>query len=234
VEENETNLHFDTIIFDLDDTLTDTEMQLVTTARLESLQTMAKYGLDFSVERALELWQEYLAQPRLADVFAFIAEQHSVASERADLVKVGREMFYQRDVPKTFRAFAECGEILSRLKAKYDLYLVTSGDVETQKQKVTLTGLGSFFNSVFYVDHMKDEKKSVPFQKILIRHAGAASRILVVGNRLDHEIREGKRLGMKTCWIMRGEHRHQQPLLPEDYADFRADHVREVIRICHL
>ena len=227
-------LRFDALIFDLDDTLTDTEGQLVTRARMESIQEMAKNGMSFSIEYAQELWRNYLLQPRHGDVFEFIASHHKPVEEQKKLAQLGREIFYHRDIPSTFHAFTESGEILSQLKTKYDLYLVTTGDVETQKRKVQLTHLTSFFNAIFYIDHMKGEKKNSAFQQILFRHDGPPARILTIGNRLDHEIREGKRLGFQTCWVKQGEHRFQQPLAQHDRPDFTVDHIREMIRKCQL
>ena len=228
------DLRFDTLIFDLDDTLTDTEGQLVSAAREESLRAMKQAGMSLSSEQASALWREYLIQPRHSDVFDFISQQSHGAEDKARVAMSGREVFYRRSVPESFHAFADAPAILSQLRTKYDLYLVTTGDVQTQKQKVKLTNLGSFFNSVFYVDHMNGETKRGAFQQVLLRHDGFPGRILVVGNRLDHEIREGKTLGFKTCYVKRGEHRHQEPLAAQDYPDFTIDHIRELISRCRL
>ena len=97
-----------------------------------------------------------------------------------------------------------------------------------------VTNAKVFFNHIFYVDPQKKQTKTQAFLEILKQTQFQASHILSVGNRLDKEIAESKRLGFATCYVKHGEYIHLQASLPEEYPDHQILNIRELVGTCHL
>jgi len=61
-------------------------------------------------------------------------------------------------------------------------------------------------------------------------HDGDRSKIMIVGDRFDTDIRGGRSAGIKTCLVGSGAHKHeQQKLYPHDVADFVADRLATML-----
>src|SRR6185437_16043252 len=92
-------------------------------------------------------------------------------------------------------------EMLQTLHPRYRVHLVTSGMPEIQKEKIRLTDLSRFFHKTWVINPYAGQTKADAFAKILQEQTSAPQDALCIGNRLDLEIREGKSLGMKTCYV---------------------------------
>jgi ribonucleotide monophosphatase NagD (HAD superfamily) len=63
-------------------------------------------------------------------------------------------------------------------------------------------------------------------------HDGDRSKILIVGDRFDTDIRGGRSAGVRTCLVGSGAHKHeQQKLYPHDVADFIADRLAAMLPV---
>ncbi|MDP3639776.1 MAG: HAD family hydrolase [Nanoarchaeota archaeon] len=76
-----------------------------------------------------------------------------------------------------------------------------------QQQKITVLGVGRFFDDVFICQTIEEKKSR--FRQVLAKYH--PEKCWVVGDRLDAEIRFGNELGLKTIWLCHGKHREQKP-----------------------
>ncbi len=92
--------------------------------------------------------------------------------------------------------------------------LVTAGDVEYQRVKVAHLHIATQFAGVYYCE--KPEDKKALFASILSEHRVDPSVGVVIGDRVDTDIRYGNELGMRTVRIRRpgGKYALQEPGSP--------------------
>ncbi|MBX3016608.1 MAG: HAD hydrolase-like protein [Bdellovibrionaceae bacterium] len=123
---------------------------------------------------------------------------------------------------------------LEMLQTKYELYLVTQGRVEFQRQKIASLGVASYFRECFVFEPGPGHSKGRYFAEILKRSGRPASHHLSVGNRRATDLREAKELGYQTCFFAHGEHVHDPVEKPEDIPDFEIRRHEELIPVCRL
>lgn len=223
------------IFFDLDDTLFDTHGQLVEPASRDACRAMIEAGMAASLKDALAIREQlFEADPR-SDVYLKVAN-HFGASEGCgstvdEIADCGRRAFYQRTVEPHISLFPGVQELLALLKTRYQLFLITSGDPSTQRQKVELLKLEPLFVSVSLVESAAGECKETVFADLMRRHRLSPQQVLVVGDRIDREIADGRALGTWTCQIVHGEYRHLKPLSPGEIPDFSLECVTGLTRL---
>lgn len=125
-------------------------------------------------------------------------------------------------------------ENLKRLASKYDLALITQGNVKVQRQKLMSLALEHFFKKSYFVDSGAQENKQIYFQKILQDFQILPAQMLSVGNRRSTDIRGAKSLGAKTCLLRYGEHQNEAPEVAEDVPDYEIRNHQELIAVCKL
>lgn len=100
---------------------------------------------------------------------------------------------------------AHIHNILSSLKKRYELVIVTNGSSYNQKKKIKEANLGSYFSFI----HISSEVNSQKPRKNIFLNALQASghrpkEVLFVGNDPICDIQGARSVGMKTCWISNG------------------------------
>jgi FMN phosphatase YigB (HAD superfamily) len=94
--------------------------------------------------------------------------------------------------------------LLQDLRDRATLYLLTEGNLDFQGAKIDHLGIRSFFREVVIVPSGPGAKHGA-LASLLERGRHPPASVVVVGNRLDREIRAGNRLGVTTVWVRRGE-----------------------------
>lgn len=123
---------------------------------------------------------------------------------------------------------------LEKLRQKYELYLVTQGRVEFQRQKIASLGIGGYFRECFVFAPGPGHSKGRYFAEILRRTGKPPAHHLSVGNRRATDLREAKALGYQTCFFAHGEHVHDPVENPGDIPDFEIRRHEELIPACRL
>ncbi len=75
-------------------------------------------------------------------------------------------------------------ETLEELASRYQLVLVTKGDLFDQERKLAQSGLGELFDAVEIVS----EKTSQTYHRVFTQHGEAPSQSMMVGNSLKSDI----------------------------------------------
>jgi 2-haloacid dehalogenase len=231
------------LVFDLDDTLLDTSRQLMPRAVREAVEAMITVGLKTDFEAARLAWKEFSqrqsAPSDQQDVFTYLIERFGVNSSALPTVvaKRGYSAFYNRKVESDIALFPGAREMLIELSQRYPLYLVTAGTKTTQEEKIEILKIAEYFKSISHVDPSQGQRKSEAFAAIHSRgdgHNPSPSSYLSIGNRIDSDIADAKRLGWTTCWVCYGEHTAMVPSNAFETPDFIIDNIIDLVRTCRL
>jgi FMN phosphatase YigB (HAD superfamily) len=118
-------------------------------------------------------------------------------------LKARRSVFAHAS-PDNLRIEPAVREMLYELSERYDTYLLTVGRTDFQNRKLDKLSIRGLFKATAILASGSEETK----ERWLLSLTGRGYRpdaVIVVGNRLDNEIRAGNRLGMQTVWVRRGE-----------------------------
>lgn len=226
-------MKFKALAFDLDDTLIDTTGILVPMASRTAYERMTEKG----IQTSFEIFEEERRLGALSmshrQIFRTIAEKYG-APFSEEQVQVGIEAFYNPTIPKNLDLLPGALENLENLKSKYELYLVTSGALEAQKEKVRRAGIEKYFRGMYFLDSFKKERKQRAFQEIIDTLKINPTELLVIGNRLSQEIRDGKIVGGITCYFKYGEHVGEVAHDHYEHPDFTVLEHKELIPTCRL
>jgi putative hydrolase of the HAD superfamily len=221
------------IAFDLDDTLLDTSQLLVPMAALRACEEMIHHGVRSDIDTCLAWRAHKAAELSHQEIFGgFIAKYGSTTPNIA--LQGAMKAFYNPEVPLKLPLMEGAETNLKILTEKYILFLVTSGEPETQMKKIKALQIESYFRKIYLVNNFKNETKKDAFLDILSTERLQAEELLSIGNRLSQEIRQAKLCGARTCYYCHGEHIGEQPTQREDYPDFTVYKHSELIKTCGL
>jgi putative hydrolase of the HAD superfamily len=128
-----------------------------------------------------------------------LSEGRISAAEIQTLIELGREMM---NAP--IELLEGAAEVVEGLAQKFDLMLITKGDLFHQESKIARSGLQDYFKRVEIVS----EKDAGVYQRIAARHGIRPERFLMIGNSLKSDILPVLAMGgmaihvpYKTEWI---------------------------------
>jgi FMN phosphatase YigB (HAD superfamily) len=85
--------------------------------------------------------------------------------------------------------------------------IVTKGENTWQQQKIAALNIGHLFDKILICPTNEDKKTH--FKEII--NQSNTNNIIVVGNRIDSEIRYGNELGLKTVLLHHGKYKDLKP-----------------------
>lgn len=94
-------------------------------------------------------------------------------------------------------------DLLTQLRSRYKLLLLTNGDTQTQREKVETVGCEEFFDAVVVGGEHAEQKPHVSIYKLCFKMLGVeAQDCVMVGDTLDTDIQGGINAGVRaTVWI---------------------------------
>jgi putative hydrolase of the HAD superfamily len=87
--------------------------------------------------------------------------------------------------------------VLSQLKGRFRLLVITKGDLLDQESKLARSGIADYFDAIEIVS----DKTSAAYQQILQRHKISAEHFLMVGNSLKSDILPVLDLGAQALHV---------------------------------
>lgn len=220
-------------ILDLDDTLLDTSGLLVQRAYLASCKKMIQAGLNANIEQCQDFRKQWVQRENRNQIFKALSKKFGLKNSNSpsdieQIAKIGESSFLKRKVETDIHCFQGVYELLVDLKKHYRLFLVSSGDRETQLQKLGILKLSIYFDQIYLMDPLQKQTKQEAFQEILQQYALQSKSCLSIGNRIDNEIAEAKALGMQTCWLQHGEYSNWQAMNKNEIPDQKISNITEL------
>jgi putative hydrolase of the HAD superfamily len=225
------------VAIDLDDTLLDTTDILIPKAIERIYKLLQQKGYQQSLEEFNQQRILFVAHSSHKEFFKhLVASNPQLGPDSKSLSDVLIQYFYQPEIPASLPLIAGAFENLEYLSKKYHLYVVTSGVLETQKEKIKALNLTRWIPVANHliVDGKNILSKKQAFEIILATEQIPAQQLLSFGNRLSQEIRYAKMLGCQTCYFQFGEHADDIPQDEFEKADFTIQKHQDLINTCRL
>jgi FMN phosphatase YigB (HAD superfamily) len=222
-------MQIEAIVFDLDDTLVDTSSLLIAPLEAEAARRMVQVSSSLpdpdklaGLVMALRKTGPSTVEQELARLLAGVTEE----------VLEARRQTFTGLAPDRLSLDPRVKRLLQDLHNRVTLYLLTEGALDFQSAKIDHLGIRPFFRKVVIAPPGPGSKHGA-LASLLERHGHPPASVVVVGNRLDREIRAGNRLGVTTVWVRHGEGSALLPGEDTGLPDHTVDDVvelREVIR----
>ena len=128
--------------------------------------------------------------------------------------------------------FADARPTLAALSARGYRLGVIANQVAGLRERLAAWGLLPYFEVVISSADVGAAKPSPDIFRLALESAGCpAAECVMVGDRLDNDIRPAKALGMRTVWVRSGLARHQAPSLGNGVADWQIEKLSELLEI---
>ena len=208
---------YKTLLFDLDDTLLD--FVATEDMALQRLFTDQQYILTPEIKanyRRLNdsLWRAYeddkIERNELVNTrFALLFQQYGI---EVDGIALQRN--YRKYLSEGHHLIEGALELIQRLHAEFDLYVVSNGASTTQKQRLKDSGLEPYFKQVFVSEdtgYQKPMKEFFDFVFAKIENLNL-KETLIIGDSFNADVIGGSKAGIDTCWVnIRGrEYQHAE------------------------
>lgn len=196
------------IFFDLDHTLWDFDansaaayskifrerkIQLSVDKFLNYYKTInLKYWRLFRVDKVTK---EALRYGRLRDTFDFL--KYIIDDEMINLLADD----YLVELAKFNKLFDGTHELLSYLKSKYKLHIITNGFNDVQNAKLVNSGIKKYFNEIVTSEHVGAKKPNPKvFGFALDKASAKKEESIMIGDSWEADIMGAKNFGMQTIY----------------------------------
>jgi putative hydrolase of the HAD superfamily len=197
--------HVKRLIFDADDTLWDNNIYYVR-ATEDFFKLCVTAGIpqksaqrDFDQLEAVVVKERGYGSKSFKFILNTLFESYPVLlnNERYQkkYKKIIREFHNHMECPPSL--FPDVISTLEKLSSSYDLYVLTKGNLEEQKEKLHKSNLLSHFKECFIVS----EKETETYLSILRQHKWMPDEICMIGNSPKSDINPALRVGMHAVFI---------------------------------
>lgn len=117
-------------------------------------------------------------------------------------------------------------ELLETLYGRYELYIVSNGNLSVQDSRIASAGISKYFNEIFISEKIGfDKPRKEFFDACFAQIPGFdPQRAIIVGDSLTSDIRGGINAGIKTCWF----NPHGKPEREDIVPDYRISALEEL------
>ncbi len=194
------------ILFDLDDTILDFH-KAEASALSAVLRQLGIEPLESTLARYSEI---NAAQWRLLEAGELTREQ--LLTRRFDLlfeelgVKASSKMaqsIYENSLMDEYFFIDGAQELLEYLHQKYDLYIVSNGNLIVQQGRIASAGIAKYFKNVFiseFAGYDKPQKEYFDYCFVRIPNF-SREETMIIGDSLTSDIQGGINAGIHTCWF---------------------------------
>jgi len=215
------------IIYDLDDTLYDCSGTLVDAARKRAANAMIKTGLKLSEKQILEKIEDIEKRyGKRINLFDKICEEANVDKS---IGAKGLEA-YNADVVEDIKLFPD---VLSTLNALKDIkhIIITTGKRTRQELKIQKLGIKDKFDYILINELEDGLSKENCFKLIMEKFSLKPNQIIVVGDRIQSEIKVGNQLKMNTIQLLHGRYKDLIPKNDLEEPDYKIKSISELINL---
>ena len=189
------------VVFDLDNTLYDqTEFVLPAFKRVSKLVS-EKYGKnEKAVNRELaDLWKDI--GPERPRIFDLIAKKFGLRGDAVNLMV--KEYRSSRPELSLYRGALP---VMEKLKRTYKLGLITDGNIESQKYKLSALGISGLFNVIVFsgAEGSAEKPSTRPYAEIAGKLGIRTEEMVYVGDNPYRDFIGAKALGIRTIRVLTG------------------------------
>lgn len=213
------------IIFDLDNTLFNAE-PITEMAIKQAINSMIDNGLKCSLGEGIERMKKIIKENPFADKFKELAK--SFGQDNEYLINKGKEIYYNKTEFNKLDLYPGSIKTLKELKKRYKLILVTSGGELQQNRKIDALNIRKYFD---YISIDEKPDKEIQFLEILKNFRFIPKDFLVVGDRIDNEIKIANKLGMNSVLIKKGKYSSIRFRNKFDEPDYIINNISEILYI---
>jgi len=215
------------VIFDLDETLFDGD-ELTQIGLNQAVNAMIERGLNCTLEEGMKKINSIIKENPLKEKFTELAIFFGPLNE--DIVEIGKKTYWNSEFNQ-LAAYPEALELLDSIKSNFKSVLITQGTFMQQNKKIDSLGIRDYFDHII-IPKIGEKKDS--FEEVLNSLEINPQEIIVVGDRIDNEIKIGNELGMKSVRLLRGKYRFLEPRTENEKPDFEIKNLRELFDLLNL
>ncbi|MGL5290763.1 MAG: pyrimidine 5'-nucleotidase [Vibrionaceae bacterium] len=195
-------MNYDWILFDADDTL------FAFDAFRGLTQLFAEFGINFTEQDHTEyealnrpLWKQY--QDGQIDVRTLQYERFKEWGDKLDVSPLELNERFSLKMAAVCQPYAGVKDTLAKLAQKAKLGIITNGFADIQQLRLQNTQLDNFFEFVVVSELVGVAKP----HRTIFEHAFDLmgdfnkSRVLMVGDNLDSDIKGANNVGIDSCWL---------------------------------
>jgi len=207
------------VIFDLDNTLHDAEF-LTERVVKQTVEVMIENGLKCNLDEGVDKLKQILESEPNSDKIRKLAINFD--SEDEEIIDAGWDAYQHPEFDKLI-IFSDAKEVLGKLKERFKLILISQGSLDSQNKRIDTLGIREYFDEI----HLPERgKKKERFDEIFANLGLDANQVLVVGDRIDGELKIANGLGMRTCRIMKGKYSILEPRFQDEEPDYTINTLR--------
>ena len=216
--------HVRWIFFDLGNTLISEEKAIKDRIQ-QMVRAFAERDIQVSAEAIEWAFEEASAEfaPRL-----IVRAIEKLASNPSDRAFVLQKVKYRKELEEPY---PEAYELLSRLAMRYKIGVIANQSAGTE-ERLKSYGLDSFISLCLSSTEI-DLRKPNPaiFQLALEQAQCQLHQAVMIGDRIDNDIRPAKSLGWKTIRVLQGFAKMQAPRNSAEEPDFTVSNLKEIISL---
>ena len=195
-----------TVLLDLDDTILDFHAS----EAVAIVKTFETLGVPCDEAWLARYSQINLEQWRLLETGAFTRDEILVRRFRLLYEEMGigvdpeaTQALYAKNLGLTHFFVTGAEEMLERLSARYDLYLVTNGIAAVQDPRLEASGILPYFKGVFISERVGYMKPQKEYFDAVFSSIGEDRRegSVIVGDSLTSDILGGINAGIPSIWF---------------------------------
>jgi len=220
------------ILFDLDNTLLDFS-GFKRESALAAAKAMKQAGLWQDEKIIYNKINEVYEKKGIEYQLTFGEVLHELGIEDPNLFEHAKQaaiIAYNKKKYELLKPRQKVIRVLTSLKGKYKLGIVTDAPKDKAWQRLILAGLDGFFYPVVTFSDTNERKPSTtPFKKALVHLKLQPSEVLYVGDMPERDIIGAKRMGMHTCLAKYGCLEYKEEMNVADYTIEKFEDIDEII-----
>jgi len=218
------------VLFDLDNTLYDTQQYFIGAFESISKYVSSEYDLpEQKIYKTLgKLWQKKTSMyPYL---FNDLLKLLQIKQDSPEVIDALVRLFngYAGNIELYPDVLPTLQELRGRL---YKLGIITDGTVERQKRKIELLKLEPLFDVIIYTKEIESKASPTPFLAALARLNVKAPDAYYIADNPLIDFKGAKEVGIKTIRILRGEY---TKIPRNEYIDFEVEKLEELLEIIEV
>lgn len=219
------------LLFDVDQTLLDFKA----CERSALQESFAYFNLnqrhdiyDYYQQYNKQLWQDFENGKIQRETIFEIRFNNVFKHFKIDLDGKVFEAYYRSRLSANHQLMPYALEVLQHLSEKYDIYLVSNGLIQTQRQRIKESQIQQYVKGIFISEEIGFKKPSKEYFDYVFCHIPCfqKDKALMIGDSLNADMLGGRQVGLDVCFM--NEANIKQNIVKVDY---EINDLRQLIAI---